>query len=312
MTSSLDPVSTTTGDTLTDLTLINGIGPSRQQMLRDLLAIESIADLAAHSAADLEARLKAADQHIPRSQIKAWIDQARSLVAESAETGDDWQAIQAFVVTFEEKTGGQRRVRVRHEATGTEQIWHGQNIRAAATWMTQFADKPRQPAAPRVTLNPAMQSLLDKVENLQANPAAVQPPVPTVKITRVRAFQPPQQALPVGLIPGAQLSPGIIKADQLFRLETEFTVSGLAALDDSQLPQRYNAQFFVVDRGLGTVLSLGSSPVYAFTPGQATYTVTLDEVVLRAGTYRLEVVTRLERQSGAWMGYLEVPILQIV
>src|SRR5690606_27306364 len=196
MTTLLDPVSTTTGDTLTDLTLISGIGPSRQQMLRDLLAIESIADLADHSAADLEARLKAADQHIPRSQIKAWIDQARSLVAESAETGDEWQAIQAFVVTFEEKTGGQRRVRVRHEATGTEQIWQGQNLRAAATWMAQFTDQPRQPAAPRITLNPAMQSLLDKVENLQANSAVSEQPVPTVKITRVRAFQPPQQAQP--------------------------------------------------------------------------------------------------------------------
>jgi hypothetical protein len=62
-----------------DLTEINGIGPVRQEWLRESLDVYTFRDLAVLSVDEIESRLKTEGKIISRSEIEAWIDQAQEL-----------------------------------------------------------------------------------------------------------------------------------------------------------------------------------------------------------------------------------------
>ena len=64
---------------LNDLTIIKGIGPTRQAWLRKSFSVYTCADLAALSPEAIEVRLKAEKQIVARSEIESWIAQAQAL-----------------------------------------------------------------------------------------------------------------------------------------------------------------------------------------------------------------------------------------
>lgn len=67
-----------------DLTKINGIGPVRQEWLRESLDVYTFRDLAVLSVDEIESRLKTEGKIISRSEIEAWIDQAQELALTAA------------------------------------------------------------------------------------------------------------------------------------------------------------------------------------------------------------------------------------
>jgi hypothetical protein len=73
------------------LNQIKGIGRTRQQQLQTLLAITTVPDLAVAEAAAIEAAFREAGYPITRSNVAAWITQARQLV--EAETRQANKAI---------------------------------------------------------------------------------------------------------------------------------------------------------------------------------------------------------------------------
>lgn len=84
-------MSTTSGGTSPahdhPLSLIKGIGPTRQQLLRERLSIHTVQDLATASAETIEALFRSAGQSITRSMAAHWIAQARHLAASSDVNG---------------------------------------------------------------------------------------------------------------------------------------------------------------------------------------------------------------------------------
>ncbi|MCK4471724.1 MAG: hypothetical protein KAW49_08045, partial [Anaerolineae bacterium] len=64
-----------------DLTVIKGIGPARQQWLRESFNVRTYGDLAVLSADEIESRLKAEGRIASRSEIEQWIARAQELAA---------------------------------------------------------------------------------------------------------------------------------------------------------------------------------------------------------------------------------------
>jgi hypothetical protein len=135
---------------LDDLTAIKGIKQARQQWFRDTFNAHTYADMAALSANEVEARLKAEKQIPSRSMIEAWLEQARlfartpELVEQEnqiAKTEERWRPVASFVIEFQvrEAEDGSRlqRTTAHHVETDTNRIWQGIEQVALGVWMME-------------------------------------------------------------------------------------------------------------------------------------------------------------------------------
>jgi hypothetical protein len=137
-----------------DLTVIEGIGATRSQWLRTSLGVQSYADLAALSADDVVAALRAAGQVASPSVVANWIVRAREL-AEAAEHAD-WVPLASFVVEFQGRLAtSELRTVVHHVEADENEAWPEIETERASEWMLERAPEP---AAPAPTPTPTAES----------------------------------------------------------------------------------------------------------------------------------------------------------
>jgi len=217
-----------------DLTVIRGIGPTRQRWLRESLNVRTYQDLATLSVDEIESRLKADGKIASRRRIEVWLVEAQELAtgdekvakeANSPTREDGWKPFASFVVEFQtrevEGQAGERRTKAHHMEEDTGTYWPGIESRKLCQWMLdQIRDK--------VGLEP------EEYDLTQAQPAEAPPtekPSAKIKISQIRVFQPPQSEAPTQSIEAGTPFQGFVKGDEPFTFEVDFELTGPAATD---------------------------------------------------------------------------------
>jgi hypothetical protein len=323
------PINTSarTGD---DLTAIKGIGPARQRWLKESLNVHSYRDLAALPADEMESQLKADGQVISRGEIDSWVAQARELAlaadppAKGVELADtkvgrkvgsparerEWQPFASFVVEFQAREpkgrAVERRTMVHHMEADRSETWPGIEGKRLCRWILgQLTKETRQEndvGAP-IGESPAVGSPVG------AQPAETLPV--TVRITQLRAFQPPQTDMPSAIGEVGRPFQGIVRGDEPFALAACLALAGPAAYEITKKQATYRAQFYACNLPTGERTHLGDTKPETLIEGKLSYTAVLKDVSLPRGMYRLRVATTLQDVRTA-PGYLEVPLLQVV
>jgi len=294
-----------------DLTAIRGIGPARQQWLRESFNVRTYQDLAMLSVDEIESRLKADGQIPSRKAIEAWLIQARELAntvakeANSPTREDGWKPFASFVVEFQtrevEGQARERRTKVHHMEEDTGTYWPGIESRKLCQWMLdQIRDK--------VGLEP------EEYDVTEAQPAEAPPtekPSAKIKISQIRVFQPPQSEAPVQIIEAGKPFQGSVKGDDPFTFEVDFELIGPAAPDIARKQIECNARSYAYDQAKNTSIDLGDTGPNTFEEGEFAYTFTLPEATLQRGDYRLWVLVT-PQGALAMPDYVEVPLFQVV
>lgn len=330
-----------------DLTAIKGIGPARQQWLREALDVHTIPQLAALSADEIESRLKAAGQLASRKEIEGWLDQAQEMAvaAEPASPQD--------IATIAEEPGGSvndlanvdeplpRDLEPENSETGKKERTLGEEDgwKPFASFVVEFQVRQQAGQAqerqtkvhymeadksetwPGLEAEQLCQWMLAQVTGKRKPepkrdelPAEIKPaltPPVTVAVSRIGVFQPPQAQTPVGFAQAQQLFPGAIKGDEPFGLEVSFGLAGPTAADLIKKHPSYLAKFYVRSISTGAKLHLGDTQSDTLSEGKLNYTAVLPTATLTPGVYRLEALITF-RDAPIGPGYLEVPMLQVV
>lgn len=185
-----------------DLTTIKGIGPARQQWLRETFGIVSYADLAGLSADAIYERLKEGQIASP-TVIDSWIRQAQALAAAPAPRPQpvneqpEWKPVASFVVEFQQhEETGTLRTSVHHVEADRTHHWPGVQQAALCQWMTaQLGDhataaeveKPAPAPEPSEGYSSKLQQMLAKVNTATSMPAPKPMPVPQTAPVRAAA-----------------------------------------------------------------------------------------------------------------------------
>lgn len=172
---------------------IKGIGPSREQWLRETFGVHTYADLARLSIVDIAEQLKK-EQIVSSNEIASWIEQAKQLVESSPENTqeNDWHPSASFVVeVLENVRTGETRTRVHHMDADETMEWPGIAQQELTPWMVQrlgaddvatFPVERGQTESATPPLGPAyseeLQRVLANAATLQTPAEAVVPPVP--------------------------------------------------------------------------------------------------------------------------------------
>lgn len=186
-----------------------------------------------------------------------------------------WETVSAFQIEFQrrEHTPGIYEYRTQVQSKGGGHFWRGLQPASASRWIER-----------QITHLQAYQESLSEIQ---------------ISIIDVAVYQAGMSDTPH--------SP--IRAHQGFSLHVDFTVGGL--LD--YCPQSYFATFYAHTRDYQHTLHLGHSDPQEFVQGQGVYSLTLNRPAgLAMGSYKLEVVVRLNCADRPLMGYLEVPRLEVM
>lgn len=89
-----------------DLTVINGIGPARQDWLRNKLGVLKYQNLAGLSPEELLVHLKKDNLIASRNEVNRWISKAQELAdANKTSVQGEWAPFASFVVEFQARRG---------------------------------------------------------------------------------------------------------------------------------------------------------------------------------------------------------------
>jgi hypothetical protein len=309
---------------LDDLTVIKGIGPTRQEWLRKSFNIRTYDDLAALSPDELETQLKAEGRIASRSELEAWLNQAHRLADQAnstpstatsltttpavteatlADTTNHWQAFASYVVEFQTRPVEdaapaplEYRTAVHHMEADIGKSWPGINTTDLCAWMLAQVSVPpeEEPIA----------AAADVV--LVATPTALR-----MAISYVRLMQLPDVAVKILSNEAHRPFPGGIQSDVPFMLEVAFVLSGQGTADMVNHQLLYSAQFHLRDLNSGVSTHLGDSSPTPLSAGKDLYTARLPNVTLPPGLYRLRAIVTLYGKP-PMIDYIEVPMLQVV
>jgi hypothetical protein len=148
-----------------DLTALKGIGPVRQQWLREALNVRTFRDLAALTLDEIEQKFRATGKIIVRGKIDQWIREAKQRAtsiqrdpelskqpiistvqtvntATNDPTGaDSWKPFASFVVEYQTRSpaGGRQtqRTKVHHIESDTCATWPGIEATQLCQWMRE-------------------------------------------------------------------------------------------------------------------------------------------------------------------------------
>jgi hypothetical protein len=309
---------------LDDLTVIKGIGPTRQEWLRKSFDIHTYDDLAALSPDELEAQLKADGRIASRSELEAWLTQAQHLARQTmnpeladqpttttlsvtettlVDTTNHWQAFASYVVEFQTRTVEdaalapiEYRTVVHHMEADIGKTWPGINTTDLCAWMLAQVSAPLEE------------------EPMAAPASTILNPTPTplrMAISYVRLMQLPDVAVKILSNEANRHFPGGIQSSMPFMLEVAFALAGQGAADMVNHPPLYSAQFHLRDLNTGVSTHLGDSPPAPLPAGKELYTARLANVTLAPGLYRLRAIVSLHSKP-PMIDYIEVPMLQVV
>lgn len=311
-----------------DLTVIKGIGLVRQQWLQASLNVFTFQDLAGLTADEIESRLRAEGQIASRGEVEKWIAQAQELAATNdlsprqvvdtveAEVGEQanslategqWKPFASFVVEFQARESrsrtAERRTTVHYMEADRSKTWPGIEGERLCQWMLQQVGE-RVQREPESEKKPSVEELRAAVPPTAAQPAEV-------KISEIRAFQPPQAETLSAISEAGQPFLGFIRGDEIFALEAAFELAAQAAGEVVKGQRAYRAQFYAHGMSTGTTTHLGDTEPGNLVENQLSYTATLPEATLPPGLYRLQVLTKLEGPYPI-LTHLEIPLLQVV
>jgi hypothetical protein len=302
---------------LDDLTIIKGIGPTRQKWLRQAFDVYTYADLAALSPDAIEAQLKAVGRIAPRREIEAWIAQAQTLalsadptlspeIAAVTDSGIDvnnWKAFASYVVEFQRRTGEavelpaqQYRTAVQHMQADIGRTWPGLKARELCAWMLQQVGKN------------------GKQERAEELPAAPKPVVETplqVVINHISVIQLPDVVARLITHENTEPLQGVLKSGEPFALVVTFELTGRGATEAAKRKTLYNVQFYARNLATGASIHLGDSRLNALDIEKDSYTAGMPNASLPPGLYRLWAVVSLHSRPPS-AAHIEVPLLHVV
>jgi hypothetical protein len=309
-----------------DLCQIKGIGPVRQDWLRQSLGVYTFRDLAAWPAEDLEARLREEGEIVSTKEIARWIAQARRLATEgepvSIAAADEappdeprggalaspgkWKPFASFVVEYQSRFAAdgreELRTSVHHIEADSGTAWPGIEPVKHCEWMrAQLAERER-PRETTATMAAAAAGM----------PAVSQAPAEArVEIDQVLIFQPPEAQQPTGIARGGLPFGAPIRSGEAFALEAAYRVLGPEVSGNAAPPINCTAHFMARDFSAGDYTALGDAlPEQTRAEMPKGFVARLPRVLLREGLYRLRVLVTPE--TGAAPGYAEIPMLQAV
>ncbi|MBZ0294615.1 MAG: hypothetical protein K8L99_18770 [Anaerolineae bacterium] len=200
-----------------------------------------------------------------------------------------WETMAAYRVEFQRRQQSPGvytyRTRVAHAQSRNNQTWRGLQMSTANRWLSQHFRGLQLPED-AYTTDPELY----------------------VQIVRVQVLQPPDTDQPQIICEGRHIICGVIQAGQAFKLQVHFIASDLTPHN----PHSYNAQFYVYNRDSAGFRHLGTSALQPYFAEQEGYSLTLEGAQLEAGNYRMEIVVRIHCNERPMIGYVEVPVLQVI
>ena len=290
-----------------DLTLIKGIGPARQQWLRQSFGVRSYADLAALLPDDIEAMLKADGQIARRSAVEEWVAQAqtlsgtavpRPLLTLPADEFADWHPFASFVVEIQAREEDGRtaatRTAVQHIERDKNATWPGIEREKLCNWIVAQVDEEVQrltPLAP-IVVPPAPQT-------------AVVVPFMSLSVVSLELNQPPEAAV---IFRPERPLPVILCAERPFTLTLTLALDPPAA---SHTKATVKTQLY--GRGLqkGFIETRAVVASYDIPAGCNTLIQELGEFTFSTGQYQMQLTAVLQ-DSHIPPCYLELPLLQVI
>jgi hypothetical protein len=172
-------------------------------------------------------------------------------------------------------------------------------------WQAPEEERPAQAPPTEVSLVEHL-----PVENQPPEASPSEPLPMAVKVTQIRAFQPPDTEAPIGVGEPRRPFDGLLNKDKPFALEVDFELiePDAAAIAGGQIP--YTASFYA-HKIAGASISLGDTEPDTLVTGKTSYAVVLPKAALPPGTYRLGVVVEL-RGRPPIINHLEVPMVQVI
>ena len=329
-----------------DLTKIRGIGPVKQQLLREYLQVDTFRTLANLSVDEIESQLSVHGHTISRSEIEGWIVQAQELAAVDEQSPQTVELPKPEVAEFsnlptgeDEPSPAPSRQRTTQEAlipSPEEREWSSFasfTVELQRRVITKQLEEKRTVVRhretdkletwsdieiqqlPRWILNqlsiPRQQATLEpRQAGIEAESSTCSMPI-AVEITQVRAFQPPNTEMPLVIDQTSQMFPGTISSGKPFVLEIDLKLVELTATQMVKQSITYYAQCYVRYRSTGLITHLGDTEAGSLVEGQLSYTAMLPEATLPSGMYRLQVLLTVQG-APATPGFLEVPLLPVV
>jgi hypothetical protein len=303
-----------------ELSLIKGIGPVRQEWLRESLGVYTFRELAVCPVEVIETRLREAGEIVSAREIGRWIAQARKLAEESGGTRATrelaalhdaavakhapWRPFASFVVEYQSRLAvdgsEELRTTVHHIEGDSGTAWPGIEPTRHCEWMrTQLGERSRGPAAAAA-----------KAGDAQAGAKTVRTTA-HVEIDQVRIFQPPEALQPVGVARAGLPFGAPLRSDEAFAVEATYRVLDGDAAADTGTPMHCTARFLARDFNAKDYQALGESlPEHPAEEPRQGFVARLPRVSLKAGLYRLRVLVAPD--AGAAPGYTEIPLLQTV
>jgi len=310
---------------LADLTSIKGIGPNRQEWLRKSFNVQTYADLAALSADELEAQLKATGRIAARNEIEAWIAQAQLLAApinpvppsdqavSPSETtpvanptmseSKPWDAVASYVVEFQtrlaetqEKQTPEYRTAVQYMDADVGKAWPGLQTDELGAWMLeQVREKGKK----------------EPVAALLAEPQAALGAPLQVAIKQIHIFQSPDIARQLMVSELDQPLQVLNISGAPFALEIAFALTSPGATANVSQETRAITQCQAHNLTTGAKIYLGEVRDTVLITGQTRQTVRLANLSLPPGLYRLRIAVAIQSRPPC-ADYVEVPLIQVV
>jgi hypothetical protein len=313
----------TTEKNLDDLTVISGIGPVRQQLMRDLLDIFTFEDLAKRPADQIVLHFKEKGQIVSRETVVSWQEKAKEMSEFSKQSAqpatdineendipqkklvreDGWKPFASFVIEFQSRDkdnrGVERRTMVHYMEEDIGTLWQGVESRKLCSWILEQMDLPED-------LTQGDQDTLSKQEQVHKS---VKKPA-RILVNDIRLFQPPNANKPSGFLEDRKAFTGSVKGNLPFNLEVSFEISGEHADEVIKRGVAGFVQSYAYEEGGSGPIHLADGTIPNLKKGKYTYNLTLPETKLKSGTYRFWVMVGLDNGHTV-PNYVEVPTLTI-
>lgn len=278
-----------------DLTKIKGIGAVRQKWFASAFGVVTYAKLAALSVDEIEDRLKLEGKIPSRNEIKAWLDQAKSLAALQSE----WKPLASYVVEFQTRTLSdqtvERRTSVHYMEADTSMTWPGIEHEALCHWMNQQANLPESIAAEAT--EPAVEE------------TAV--PMPDkLKATQARLVQQSDFVASIELGETERPFFGHVTHQQPISLEVDFEMPGWDMPVKAFPHAEYRTHCHLHNLSTGEQSRLMDMQVKQPTEKRPFYRTKLSDVSLEPGMYELGILVRGRNPLST--NYVKLPKLNVL
>ena len=298
-----------------ELTAIDGIGKERAAELEGH-GINSPQDLAEASDETLES-IADTWSGVSANRLKTWRSEAQGMLSSQqaikpSKSEGKWKSTDVFIVEFQvlevEGRPEKQQIIAEHievrDGTWQDKVT-GESQEVKHEELYRWVRKKLGARMPELKELP-----VEVPPAAAAAPPTAAPPV-KVEVTRICAFQPPGAETPTAVGEAGNPFSSFVSSGEPFALEVSFELGGPAAADIVKRRTTYSAQFHVHNLTTRAKTSLGDTKAAPLVAGEPPYTARLPQASLQPGVYRLWALVTLQSTPPS-MGYLEVPMLQVV